>query len=105
MSKIGFERFRDLIYIKRLLLERLEESKEVLKAIEEKLDYIQMQGQAISIAMLDIKGDDLMKLGIKKGPVIGKILDELLLSVLERPELNSKEVLLNMVKWEYCAEN
>ena len=105
LSKIGFERFRDLIYIKRLLLERLEESKEVLKAIEEKLDYIQMQGQAISIAMLDIKGDDLMKLGIKKGPVIGKILDELLLSVLERPELNSKEVLLNMVKWEDCAEN
>ena len=105
LSKIGFERFRDLIYIKRLLLERLEESKEVLKAIEEKLDYIQMQGQAISIAMLDIKGDDLMKLGIKKGPVIGKILDDLLLSVLERPELNSKEVLLNMVKWEYCAEN
>ena len=105
MSKIGYERFRDLIHIKRLLLERLEESGEVLKAIEEKLDYIQMQGQAISIAMLDIKGDDLMKLGIKKGPVIGKILDELLLSVLERPELNSKEVLLNMVKWEDCAEN
>ena len=105
LSKIGYERFRDLIYIKRLLLERLEESEEVLKAIEEKLDYIQMQGQAISIAMLDIKGDDLMKLGIKKGPVIGKILDELLLSVLERPELNSKEVLLNMVKWEDCAEN
>ncbi len=105
LSKIGYERFRDLIHIKRLLLERLEESEEVLKAIEEKLDYIQMQGQAISIAMLDIKGDDLMKLGIKKGPVIGKILDELLLSVLERPELNSKEVLLNMVKWEDCAEN
>ena len=105
LSKIGFERFRDLIYIKRLLLEKFEESEGVLKAIEEKLDYIQMQGQAISIAMLDIKGDDLMKLGIKKGPVIGKILDELLLSVLERPELNSKEVLLNMVKWEDCAEN
>ena len=105
LSKIGFERFRDLIYIKRLLLEKFEESKEVLKAIEEKLDYIQMQGQAISIAMLDIKGDDLMKLGIKKGPVIGKILDDLLLSVLERPELNSKEVLLNMVKLEDYAEN
>ena len=81
-------------------MEKLEESEELLKVIEKKLDYIQMQKQAISIAMLDIKGDDLMKLGIKKGPVIGKILDDLLLSVLERPELNSKEVLLTMVKRE-----
>ena len=97
LSEIGFERFRDLIYIKRLLLKKLDESEELLRNIEEKLNYIQMQGQAISIAMLDIKGDDLMKLGIKKGPIIGEILDGLLSSVIERPELNSKETLLTMI--------
>ena len=48
--------------------------------------------------MLDIKGDDLMQLGIEKGPVIGEVLGNLLKAVLEDPKLNSNEILLNMAK-------
>ncbi len=36
----------------------------------------------------------MQELGIKPGPIIGKILNQLLELVLENPELNEKSVLL-----------
>ncbi len=98
LSKIGFDRFRDLIYIKRLLLNKFNESEELLSLIDKKINEIELRQDAISIAMLDIKGDDLMQLGIEKGPVIGEVLGSLLEAVLEDPKLNSNEILLNMAK-------
>ncbi len=98
LSKIGFDRFRDLIYIKRLLSNKFNESEEMLSLIDKKINEIELRQDAISIAMLDIKGDDLMQLGIEKGPVIGEVLGNLLEAVLEDPKLNSNEILLNMAK-------
>jgi hypothetical protein len=48
----------------------------------------------ISFKMLDIKGDDIMKiLSIKPGPKVGQVLDILLGIVLDDPEKNKKEIL------------
>ena len=46
---------------------------------------------------LAINGYDLIHIGIEEGPKIGSILENLLEIVLERPELNEKEVLINMI--------
>ena len=70
----------------------------MLSLIDKKINEIELRQDAISIAMLDIKGDDLMQLGIEKGPVIGEVLGNLLEAVLEDPKLNSNEILLNMAK-------
>jgi len=53
-----------------------------------------VQNDPVSVKMLKINGDDLMKtLKIEPGPKIGAILDVLLSEVIENPERNEKEYL------------
>lgn len=47
---------------------------------------------------LALKGDDIMALGVPEGPEIGRILKELVEVVLDDPEKNTKEGLLEVVK-------
>ncbi len=57
--------------------------------------------EAIDIEDLNIKGNDIIKIGFKEGIIIGDILEDLLEEVLKYPQLNKKELLINMVerKW------
>ena len=48
---------------------------------------------ALTLKDLRIDGSKLQKLGIPKGPIIGKILNELLEEVIDNPELNNEEYL------------
>ncbi len=53
-----------------------------------------VQKDPVSVKMLKVNGDDLMKsLDIKPGPKIGAILDVLLSDVIEDPGLNNKKYL------------
>lgn len=56
------------------------------------------ENQPLSVKDLDITGYDLIQIGIPKGKEIGRILNELLDKVLEHPELNKKELLLDEIK-------
>ncbi len=47
---------------------------------------------------LAVRGDDLIALGISEGPEVGKILKELVEVILDEPEKNTKEDLLEIVK-------
>jgi tRNA nucleotidyltransferase (CCA-adding enzyme) len=47
---------------------------------------------------LTINGDDLIKLGLSPGPIIGKILKTLGEAVLDTPEINTPELLLAMAR-------
>ncbi|MDR0524716.1 MAG: HD domain-containing protein [Spirochaetaceae bacterium] len=53
---------------------------------------------AFSIKDLDIDGHDLLSIGVQSGPYMGIILKELLETVLDDPELNTKEKLLEIAK-------
>jgi tRNA nucleotidyltransferase (CCA-adding enzyme) len=53
--------------------------------------------QPITIKDLAVTGSDLIKSGIQPGKIIGKILNDLLEIVLEKPELNTKEDLLKLI--------
>ncbi|WP_066503090.1 CCA tRNA nucleotidyltransferase [Abyssisolibacter fermentans] len=55
----------------------------------------------LSIKDLKINGDDLIQLGIKKGPQIGEILNYLLLKVLENPDINNKKMLVKLIKQKF----
>jgi tRNA nucleotidyltransferase (CCA-adding enzyme) len=52
--------------------------------------------QPTSIKDLDISGQDLIGLGIKQGPELGGILKQLLNEIINNPELNTKDKLVEM---------
>lgn len=75
---------------------------------EEKLDYIRQyeavyrqileKGQCLCLKELKINGSDLIALGMKPGPELGEVLAELFEVVLEEPENNTKEYLIELAK-------
>lgn len=56
---------------------------------------IMQDKEPLFIKDLDIKGEDLLKNGIKKGKYMGEILNRLLDIVIENPQKNKKEILLD----------
>jgi poly(A) polymerase/tRNA nucleotidyltransferase (CCA-adding enzyme) len=62
----------------------------LVRRVEKALD----ESQAISLKDLAVSGRDLMAIGIKPGKTMGIILGELLETVLDDPEQNTREDLL-----------
>ena len=56
--------------------------------------------EPISVKQLAINGFDLIEMGIEPGRRMGNILDELLQMVMNNPEMNTKEELLEIVSWK-----
>ena len=95
ICKVGEENLKDLIDLR--IADRLGSG--VPKAKPYKLRHLEylmkkVRQDPVSVKMLKINGDDLMKLlVIEPGPKIGAILDVLLSEVIENPELNNKKYL------------
>ena len=68
---------------------------------EEKIKNIIENNEAYEKNQLAINGYDVVELGYKEGKIIGEILDYLLEKVLEKPELNEKEKLIEMIKEKF----
>ena len=56
------------------------------------------RGECTSVSELKVNGRDLIEAGVPKGVMIGETLERLLESVIEHPELNTRESLLLEVK-------
>lgn len=66
-----------------------------LEKLRSRLAQVKAQQAAISTRQLAINGNDIMReFGLKPGPMIGRILGDLLEKVLEDPSLNEREKLL-----------
>lgn len=100
ISKIGEDIFLDLLEIMRadvmaqssyMQKEKLGE----LKKIRCVYDKIIAAGNCLSVKDLAVNGNDLLELGLKRGPEIGEVLNSLLELVLDEPEKNNKEFLLD----------
>lgn len=103
LSLIGEDLFRDLLKVKKADAlaqnpELYKEKEEKLIESEKKLNEIIETKECFTIKDLAIDGRDLIALGIKPGKDIGIILNKLLDKVIENPNLNNKEVLINMIK-------
>ena len=68
----------------------IELKKEVERVLNEK--------QPLTLKDLEVNGYDLIQIGIPKGKQIGEILNELLEIVLEQPEFNQKQKLIEFMK-------
>lgn len=103
MVRIGVEAFPDIFEIKRadILAQssyRRQEKLDYLKAYEACYREIIKSRQCLSIKELSVNGRDLMELGIPAGPGLGEVLSRLLELVIEEPERNTREYLLQMAK-------
>jgi poly(A) polymerase/tRNA nucleotidyltransferase (CCA-adding enzyme) len=98
--KVGRENLRDLIALR--VADRLGSG--TPKAMPYKLRHLQymmekVQHDPVSVKMLKVNGDDLLKvLGVAPGPKIGAILDVLLGEVIADPELNTAKYLQSRAK-------
>jgi poly(A) polymerase/tRNA nucleotidyltransferase (CCA-adding enzyme) len=98
--KVGRENLKDLIALR--IADRLGSG--TPKAMPYKLRHLQymlekVQNDPVSVKMLKINGDGLMKaLAIAPGPKIGAILDVLLSEVIEEPERNEIKYLESRAK-------
>lgn len=101
LSKMGADLFPDYVCLKRAdilaqssyMREEKLESLEVLKGYYKK---IQEEKQCLSLKELAVTGRDLIEQGMKPGRDIGEMLSYLLECVLEEPEQNRKDILLQL---------
>jgi len=69
-----------------------------LEPLRKRVELLLEQSRALSIRDLAIGGNDLVNLGVPRGPGMGRILVELLETVLDDPELNTPERLLDIAE-------
>jgi len=66
-----------------------------IERLKKRIDAVIEQENAFSVRDLEINGNDIMEeFDLRPGPIIGKILNELLEMVLDNPELNEREKLI-----------
>jgi poly(A) polymerase/tRNA nucleotidyltransferase (CCA-adding enzyme) len=71
---------------------------EEITLLQQRISKVLQQDMALKITDLKINGDDLVELGIPKGPKVGEVLKELLELVLDDPMMNTKEKLTEKAK-------
>ena len=102
VARVGEEKIDDLISLRRadqigMCRENAAVFPEGLADFAARVRGVLRGGRALTVRQLAVKGDDLMAaLRIPAGPKIGIILNELLQAVLDDPDLNEKDKLLDM---------
>ena len=99
---VGDDIFEDLLRVREADVqaqnpELSEKRLEQLNVIKNLYNEIISKGECTGLRKLAINGDDLVKMGIPQGKEIKLILEKLLEIVLENPELNLREKLLEQV--------
>ena len=104
MSSMEPQLFDDLLLLKKCLAsdgkcsDAVFETPKQLEHIAALTEEIRRDGDCISLKTLAVTGNDIITAGVKPGKAVGLVLSRLLEQVLERPERNTKEYLLEQVK-------
>lgn len=103
VATLGAEHFPDFLALRRADMAgqsdcNLEQRKRVIAHMEEMYQEILQNNECLKLSDLAIDGKDLMKIGVAPGPLMGRILKELLEQVIEDPSVNTKEQLLAIAK-------
>lgn len=88
MSQMTAQSYDHLLLLKNSLKE------EGLQQVEELTRQIREDGDCVSLKTMAVTGDDLIAVGIKPGKELGMILNRLFQLVLQHPEYNIKERLI-----------
>jgi tRNA nucleotidyltransferase (CCA-adding enzyme) len=110
MRKVGVENLEDLFSLRSADSKGNGMRKGVPSAapigkLKKRIEKIIEDENAITVKDLDINGYVIMEVfGVKPGPIIGKILNELLETILDFPEMNTREILLTKAREIYERE-
>lgn len=98
IGEIGKENIFDLLSLQKAdaMCKRKPDLYDSALEMENTVKDIINNNEPIYIKDLAINGEDLIKSGIKPGVELGKILNELLDMVIEKPELNKRDTLLEI---------
>ena len=100
ISKVGINNIDDLFELRiadQFGMTNIKNYSDNIYKFADRINIIIQENNAFSIKDLEISGTDLQKVcGVKKGPLIGVILKELLETVLEDPTLNSNKTLIKI---------
>jgi len=101
--RVGKDNFENLLAVKRAdtygqSLQNREEKFAYIDSLEEMYHQILEQEDCLSIKDLRINGKDLIGMGVPQGQKIGQILKTVFDEVVDQPDLNDREYLLNRVK-------
>ncbi|HOT20331.1 MAG TPA: HD domain-containing protein, partial [Spirochaetota bacterium] len=106
IRKVGLHNLEDLFILR--LADRVGSGMrdglpEPIKYLKKHIEKVIAKDNAFTVKDLDIDGYSIMDaLHIKPGPMVGKILNELLEKVLDNPELNNYQTLLTLAKEIYA---
>lgn len=106
MHKIGPEYIADLLLLQRAdaLAQSTFHQEEKLQILEDVIrcyHSVLEKKQCVTLKDLAINGQDLMQMGMKPGKELGQTLSSLLEKVVENPEWNTKESLMQIVKTQF----
>ena len=99
--RIGMENLKDIWELKKALIKESQSSEKYKSAeierAEKNIRETLQERPPVSLKDLAVNGKDLFKLGFKEGKEMGEALKKLLKSVIDRPELNKKKILLKLL--------
>jgi hypothetical protein len=101
IQRVGEENIEDLFRLRIADAEAnpsTEFKPEEITLLQQRISEIRQQDMALKISDLKVTGNDLMEVGINKGPELGRVLNQLLDMVVEDPMVNTKERLLEEAK-------
>ena len=99
--RVGEENLANLYKLRQAdsyAMAKAEPSPNPLIPLMERVEKILGEKKALSLKDLAVSGNDLAAIGIEPGKRMGLILRELLDAVLDDPELNTREKLLQIIK-------
>lgn len=79
-------------------LQKVQERIGELRRAKAKIPEVVAQQQCFSLKRLELKGDDLLAIGVPEGPQVGAILKKLLSEVIADQLPNEKGALLNRAR-------
>lgn len=96
MSGLSEELFRDLLTFQKVFFE--EAGRKRLETVEQYAEEIVRDGDCIRLKDLAVTGKDLIEAGRKPGPEMGTVLNRLFEEVLQFPERNKRDYLMNLAE-------
>jgi poly(A) polymerase/tRNA nucleotidyltransferase (CCA-adding enzyme) len=102
IRKVGLDNINDL-FILRMADRKGNGARKGLPApierLKSRIDRVIEEENAFSVRDLDIDGNVIMQeFGLRPGPIIGKVLNELLEAVLDNPEMNTRDRLVTLAR-------
>lgn len=103
INRVGKDRIFQLITLQKSdrICSAGEIKMDVLTQREKEIRRILESAEAYEKSQLKINGKDLIQLGYVPGKIIGEILDDLLEQVIDHPQLNDKEKLLQIARKKF----